>query len=70
MKKKTSKKDEGLNGSGEALVNTNSAEFKELQNQIHSKSKKQSKKKIIENKLLGLRFKMESYLQAKDDAHV
>lgn len=70
MKKQTYIKDEGINGSGQALVNTNSKEFKELQSQIVSKSKKQSNKKVVENKLLSLRFRMESYLQAKENSYI
>jgi addiction module HigA family antidote len=62
MKKQITIIDEGINGSGKALVNTNSKEFKELQKQIASSSNKQSKTKVIENILLSLRFKMESYL--------
>lgn len=66
MKKQINIQDQGVNGSGQALVNTNSKEFKELQSQIVSQSKKQSETKVIENKLLSLRFRMESYLQAKE----
>lgn len=53
----------GVNGLGIGVVNTNSEEFKKLQQLIIVKSKKQSKKKILENKLLSLRFQMESYLR-------
>lgn len=67
---KNSKKiiDEGINGLGIGVVNTNSKEFKELQKVIIEKSKKQSKKKILENKLLSLRFQMETYLEQKDNS--
>ena len=64
MKKKII--DEGINGLGVGIVNTNSKEFKELQRIIIAKSQKQSKKKILENKLLSLRFQMESYLINED----
>ena len=66
MKKQITIIDEGINGSGKALVNTNSKEFKELQKQIASSSNKQSKTKVIENILLSLRFKMESYLLSNE----
>lgn len=66
MKKKI--KDEGINGLGIGVVNTNSKEFKELQRIIIERSKKQPKKNIFENKLLSLRFQMESYLDGKDSA--
>lgn len=70
MKKQINVQDEGANGLGKGLVNTNSIEFKELQKQIVSKSKRQSKTKVIENKLLSLRFKMQSYLQATESSYV
>jgi len=68
MKKQISIQDEGINGSGKAILNINSKEFKELQKHIVVNSKKQSKSKIIENKLLSLRFKMESYLLGKESS--
>jgi len=70
MKKQIDINDEGINGSGNPLVNTNSKEFKELQKQIVSNSSKQSKTKVIENKLLSLRFKMESYLLGKGSTYL
>lgn len=62
MKKEKIINEGGINGLGIGVVNTNSEEFKELQRLIIVKAKKQSKKKILENKLLSLRFQMESYL--------
>jgi len=70
MKKQTNIQDEGINGSGKAILNINSKEFKELQKHIVVNSKKQSKSKIIENKLLSLRFKMESYLLGKESSYI
>lgn len=70
MKKQFSKNEEGINGSGKGLVNTNSKEFKELQAQIVSHSTKQSKTKVIENKLLSLRFKMENYLFSNENSYL
>ena len=67
MKKKKTIIDEGVNGLGIGVVNTNSKEFKELQKIINKESKKQSKKKLLENKLLSLRFRMESYLEKSDN---
>ena len=66
MKKRKIINEEGINGLGIGVVNTNSEEFKELQRLIIAKSKKQSKKKILENKLLSLRFQMESYLDKQN----
>jgi len=68
MKKSKKIIDEGINGLGIGIVNTNSKEFKALQEIIIKKSKKQSKKKILENKLLSLRFQMETYLEQKDNS--
>lgn len=70
MSRKTEIIDDGVNGLGRGLVNTNSKEFKELQKSIASKAKSQSKSKILENKLLSLRFKMENYLNSKDNSFV
>lgn len=66
MKKTKKTIDEGINGLGIGVVNTNSKDFKELQKIITEKSKKQSNKRLLENKLLSLRFQMESYLDKKD----
>ena len=63
MKKKKIIKEEGIQGLGVGVVNTNSKEFKYLQKKIIEESKKQSKKQILENHLLSLRFQMESYLR-------
>ena len=70
MKKNVKIIDEGINGLGVGIINTNSKEFKELQKIISHQSKKQSKKKILDNKLLSLRFKMESYLDNSDKSIV
>ena len=58
MKKNKKIIDEGVNGLGIGIVNTNSKEFKELQRVITEKSQKQTKTEKLENKLLGLRLKM------------
>jgi len=68
MKKGEKVIDEGLNGIGVASIDTNSKDFSELKNIISQESNAQSEKDLIENKLLGLRFQMENYLndQAAD----
>lgn len=66
MKKRDIINEGGVNGLGVGVVNTNTKEFKELQRAIIAKSKKQSKKKILENKLLSLRFQMENYLRKQN----
>ncbi|MEZ4847149.1 MAG: hypothetical protein R3B93_00660 [Bacteroidia bacterium] len=67
MKKKQSINDEGVNGLGVGVVNTNSLEFKELQRIINLRSGQQSKKEILENKLLSIRFQMENYLLKQEN---
>ncbi len=62
MKKKKKIIDEEVIGLGVGIVNTNSKEFKALQTQIITRAKKQTKKQLLENSLLSLRFQMESYL--------
>lgn len=54
----------GINGTGEALVNTNSEEFRALQAHIRAHASAQSEAVKIENGLLSVRFQMESYLHA------
>lgn len=56
-----------FNGLGRGIVNVNSLEFKELQKQILAKSQEQSEEQILENKLLSLRFQIESYLESNDE---
>lgn len=61
-------KETGVNGLGVGVVNINSEEFKALQGSIKGRSKKQSKKQILINNLLSLRFQMESYLESNQDS--
>ena len=55
----------GINGLGEGLINTNSQEFKHLQNMIQLASKNERQERRMENQLLSIRFQMESYLNEK-----
>ena len=55
----------GINGLGEGLINTNSAEFKHLQNMIKQASQNESEQQKIENQFLSIRFQMESYLSSE-----
>lgn len=68
-KNKIIKGEDGIQGLGVGIVNTNSKEFKYLQEKIIEESLKQSKEQILENHLLSLRFQMESYL-AEDNENV
>jgi plasmid maintenance system antidote protein VapI len=52
----------GVNGLGEGLINTNSAEFIALKEMIQNLSSEQSAEEEIENRFLSIRFQMESYL--------
>ena len=64
--KKLKNIEDGINGLGIGVVNTNSKEFKELQRIIKEKANKLSKNQIQQNKLLSLRFQMQSYLESSD----
>ena len=64
--KKNKKLEDGINGLGIGVVNTNSKDFKELQRIISEKASKLTKKQIQENKLLSLRFQMQTYLESYD----
>lgn len=62
MKKEKEINAGGINGLGEALVNTNSRDFIELKSMIKKLSSSQSEEERIENGFLSIRFQMESYL--------
>lgn len=62
MKKEKEINEGGINGLGEALVNTNSSDFAELKTIIKKLSAGQSEEERLENALLSIRFQMESYL--------
>lgn len=64
--KKNKNLEDGINGLGIGVVNINSKEFKELQRIINEKAGKLTKKQIQENKLLSLRFQMQTYLDSYD----
>jgi len=66
MKKNTSLNEDGINGLGIGKVDVDSKEFKELQRMIADQSGKQSKKKVLDNKLMSLRFQMENYLNEQN----
>ena len=53
----------GIIGTGKGLVNQNSREFKELQRIIKEKSTGLEESVLIANRLLSLRFQMETYLE-------
>lgn len=52
----------GINGTGKGIVNTNSKDFKGLQNAILAHSQTQTVAQRIEYNLLSLKFQMESYI--------
>ncbi|MBK8492791.1 MAG: hypothetical protein IPL49_18390 [Saprospirales bacterium] len=62
MKKEKEINAGGINGLGEALVNTNSHDFMELKAMIKKHSSSQSEEEKMENAFLSIRFQMESYL--------
>lgn len=62
MKKSKIVNEGGINGLGESLVNTNSESFKALKDAILNHNISQSESNKINNKIISLRFQMESYL--------
>ena len=62
MKKENKINAGGINGLGEALVNTNAREFIELKSMIKKHASRQSDTERMENAFLSIRFQMESYL--------
>ena len=54
----------GINGLGEASVNTGNKDFKKLLSTIKEISSNQSEEEIIDNEFLSIRFQIESYLTA------
>ena len=56
----------GIIGTGRGLVNQNSKEFKELQRIIKEKSGEIKESELIANRLLSLRFQMETYLEREN----
>lgn len=53
----------GINGIGSGIVNTNSEDFQLLRQHIQQASKDRDPIDRIEDRLLGVRFTMETYLQ-------
>ncbi|MCB9284724.1 MAG: hypothetical protein H6563_11665 [Lewinellaceae bacterium] len=62
MKKENTRNAGGINGLGEALVNTNSRDFLELKSMIRKHASSLTEEERMENGLLSIRFQMESYL--------
>ncbi|MCB9352921.1 MAG: hypothetical protein H6573_36365 [Lewinellaceae bacterium] len=56
----------GIIGTGRGLVNQNSKEFKKLQRIIKEKSGEIKESELIANRLLSLRFQMETYLEREN----
>lgn len=52
----------GINGFGESLINTNSADFRSLREMIKNNFTSQDAESKVENNLLSVRFQMESYI--------
>ena len=62
MKKNKFINEGGIAGTGKGLINTNSEEFLILRQKIEEASQKRNLIDRIEDHLLGIRFRMESYL--------
>lgn len=60
----------GITGTGKGLVNQNSKEFKELQRMIIERSGELEESEVIANRLLSLRFQMETYLERENPEEI
>lgn len=60
----------GITGTGKGLVNRNSKEFKELQRMIIERSGELEESEVIANRLLSLRFQMETYLERENPEEI
>lgn len=56
----------GIIGTGRGLINQNSKEFKELQRIIRERSSELKDSELIANRLLSVRFQMETYLEREN----
>lgn len=59
-------REDGINGLGEGLVDTNASDFKALQAAIKGASGERDKMKRMRDRFLGIRFQMETYLENED----
>lgn len=55
----------GINGTGKGIINTNSHDYKALQNAILTHANQQTKEERIGYHLTSLKYQMESYLTCK-----
>jgi len=58
--------DEGINGLGQGVVNTNSPSFTLLREKIVQESRKRDPVERIKDRLLGIRLQMEYFVQEKE----
>lgn len=70
MQYKKEYEEDGINGLGIGIVDTNSEDFKILQQKIIEAYHKQTPEEIISNNLLSLKFQMQSYVEKRDNAEV
>lgn len=60
----------GKIGSGKGLINQNAQDFKILQEKIKKHAEELDKTELIQNRLLSLKFQMESYLEEEHPKEV
>lgn len=70
MKKSNFVNEGGINGLGESLINTNSSSFKELKSLILNHYNERSEIDRMSDKILSLRFQMETYLSSDDSGEI
>lgn len=67
MAKKEDINEGGINGLGQGILNTNSKEFLILQQKIQEAAKQRDPISRIEDVLLGIRFRMQTYLRNREE---
>lgn len=60
----------GVNGTGTGIVNTNSKDYKGLQNIIREHAEKQTFREKVDYELVSLKFQMESYLEKEKPSEI
>ena len=70
MQYKEEYEEDGINGLGIGIVDTESEDFKLLQKAIIEEAKKQSPERIRANNLLSLKFQMQSYVEKRDNTEL
>lgn len=60
----------GINGTGRGIVNINSKDYKGLQKAVQKYAQKQSFQQKIKYELIGLKLRLESYIEEKEPTEI